>query len=131
MHVIERLVSLIIVFCASKCREARADNPAASKPRSVWQLQLRSAVDWNIGSRDPACPIGRQESNHVGNVLGLADSLQRLHSQRDLTSCFCLCKIRHIRVDYAGATAFTRMPRGPRMAAQFLTRVSIAPLVEA
>jgi hypothetical protein len=30
-----------------------------------------------------------------------------------------------------GATAFTRMPRGPRIAAQCLTRVSIAPLVEA
>src|SRR6476646_2147621 len=30
-----------------------------------------------------------------------------------------------------GATAFTRMPLGPRMAAQFLTRVSKAPLVEA
>src|SRR6266478_2271829 len=30
-----------------------------------------------------------------------------------------------------GATAFTRIPRGPRMAAQCLTRVSIAPLVEA
>ena len=30
-----------------------------------------------------------------------------------------------------GATAFTRMPRGPRMAAQFLTSVSSAPLVEA
>src|SRR5882724_2380643 len=29
-----------------------------------------------------------------------------------------------------GATAFTRIPRGPRMAAQFLTRVSNAPLVE-
>src|ERR1700676_976472 len=28
-----------------------------------------------------------------------------------------------------GATAFTRTPRGPRMAAQFLTRVSSAPLV--
>src|SRR5271156_5350834 len=30
-----------------------------------------------------------------------------------------------------GATAFTRMPLGPRIAAQFLTRVSSAPLVEA
>src|SRR5882672_8621297 len=30
-----------------------------------------------------------------------------------------------------GATAFTRIPWGPRMAAQFLTRVSNAPLVEA
>jgi hypothetical protein len=30
-----------------------------------------------------------------------------------------------------GAIAFTRMPLGPRMAAQCLTRVSIAPLVEA
>src|SRR5436853_6163015 len=30
-----------------------------------------------------------------------------------------------------GATAFTRMPCGPRMAAQFLTKVSNAPLVEA
>src|ERR1700731_1687286 len=30
-----------------------------------------------------------------------------------------------------GATALTRMPRGPRMAAQFLTRVSNAALVEA
>src|ERR1700730_7261253 len=30
-----------------------------------------------------------------------------------------------------GATALTRIPRGPRMAAQFLTRVSNAPLVEA
>src|SRR6266446_646064 len=30
-----------------------------------------------------------------------------------------------------GATAFTRIPRGPRIAAQFLTRVSIAPLVAA
>ena len=29
-----------------------------------------------------------------------------------------------------GATAFTRMPLAPRMAAQFLTRVSSAPLVE-
>jgi len=30
-----------------------------------------------------------------------------------------------------GATALTRIPCGPRMAAQFLTRVSNAPLVEA
>src|ERR1700686_1102490 len=30
-----------------------------------------------------------------------------------------------------GATAFTRIPLGPRIAAQFLTRVSSAPLVEA
>src|SRR5271163_2318605 len=30
-----------------------------------------------------------------------------------------------------GATALTRMPCGPRMAAQFLTKVSSAPLVEA
>src|ERR1700722_9714923 len=30
-----------------------------------------------------------------------------------------------------GATALTRMSRGPRMAAQFLTKVSKAPLVEA
>ena len=30
-----------------------------------------------------------------------------------------------------GATALTRIPRGPRIAAKFLTRVSIAPLVEA
>src|SRR4029077_10649083 len=30
-----------------------------------------------------------------------------------------------------GATAFTRMPFGPRMAAQFLTKVSSAPLVAA
>src|SRR5580704_2229556 len=29
-----------------------------------------------------------------------------------------------------GATAFTRIPLGPRMAAQFLTKISSAPLVE-
>src|SRR5712692_2511344 len=64
-------------------------------------LEFRSTVDRDTGSRDPSRPIGRQKSNYVGDILGLADSLQCLHSQGDLASRFCLRKIRHIRVDYA------------------------------
>src|SRR5258708_21714442 len=35
---------------------------------------------------DPARPIGRHKSDYVGDVLGFAESLQCLHSQRDLAS---------------------------------------------
>jgi hypothetical protein len=43
-------------------------------------LEFRSTVDRDTGSGDPARSIGRQESNYVGDILGLAESLQRLHS---------------------------------------------------
>jgi len=37
----------------------------------------------------------------VRNVFWLADSLQCMHSERPLRTCFSLAKIRHVNVDYA------------------------------
>src|SRR5271156_2806537 len=67
----------------------------------VARLKLRTAIDGNTGARDPARRIGRHKSDYVGNILGLAESLQCLHAQRDLASRFCFREIRHIRVDDA------------------------------
>jgi hypothetical protein len=56
-------------------------------------------LDFGFEEVSPARRIGRYKSDYVGNILGFTDSLQRLHSQRDLASRFCLREIRHIRVD--------------------------------
>ena len=57
--------------------------------------------DGNTGSRDPSRTIGRHKSDYVGNILRFAfESLQCLHSQRDLATRFGLREIRHIRVDF-------------------------------
>src|SRR5258705_9940094 len=63
------------------------------------QLKLRTTIDGNTGTSDPARTIRRYKSDYVGDVFRLAYSLQCLHSQRDLSTRFCLRKIRHIRVD--------------------------------
>src|ERR1700687_1885195 len=65
------------------------------------ELKLRTAIDRNTGTCDPARCIGRHKSDYVGDVVGFAESLQRLHPQRDLASRFCLREIGHIRVDYS------------------------------
>jgi len=46
-------------------------------------LKLRTAVDWNACTCDPARSIGCQKSDYVRDVFGLADSLKRLHAERD------------------------------------------------
>src|SRR5947209_13712104 len=63
-------------------------------------LKLRTTIDRDAGTSDPARTVGRYKSDYVGDVLGFADSLQCLHSQCDLATRFCLRKIRHVRVDY-------------------------------
>src|SRR6201984_1384590 len=68
---------------------------------SCCQLQLRAAIDWNARACDPACLVRSQERDYVSNILGLADTLQCLHSQRGLTARFSLRETRHICVDYA------------------------------
>jgi hypothetical protein len=54
-------------------------------------------------------------------ILKVADSFQSPHSKRRFALRFHLRQIRHTRSMTPGAIAFTRMPRGPRIASQFLT----------
>lgn len=63
------------------------------------------------------------------NILRLADRLQCLHDRRDLATCLSLRGIRLVSVDHSRRNL--RLRECPRMAAQFLTRISSAPLVEA
>ena len=79
---------------------------------------------------DPARAV-RRENATVGDVFGLANSPQCLQSQGDLATCFRLRKIRHLRIDYFGCDHVYADAGGPRIDAQFLTRISNAPLLAA
>ena len=68
----------------------------------AYRSKLRTAIDGNTGTRDPARPIGRHERDYIGNIFRFADTLQCLHPKRDLATCFSLREIRHIRVDHTG-----------------------------
>src|SRR5260370_40924618 len=80
----------------SKCYSLRS---------SRCQLKLRTAIDGNTGSCNPSRTIGCHKSDYVGNILGFAESLQRLHSQCDFATRFGLREIRHIGVDDAGSNS--------------------------
>jgi hypothetical protein len=67
-----------------------------------------------------------QERNNRGHVGGLGDPLERLHAEEGGATLF---RLRFSMTP--GATAFTRIPRGPRMEAKCLTIVLMAPFVAA
>src|ERR1700759_766679 len=86
------------------CRRTSRLFSSTSSPwlRQSLALELRAAIDGNGGTGDPPCTVGRDKSDDIGDILRLADALQRLHAQRDLASRFGLREVRHIRVDDAG-----------------------------
>ncbi len=53
-----------------------------------------TSVDGNACAGDPAGLIRREESDYIRDILRLADALQRLHIQRDLTAGFRLGEVR-------------------------------------
>ena len=65
-------------------------------------LELGAAVDANDIARDPASSIGREEGNHVTDIVRLSDTLERLHRQREIAARFSPCELRHVSVDNAG-----------------------------
>ena len=65
-------------------------------------LKLRTAVDWNACTCDPARSIGCQKSDYVRDVFGLADSLKRLHAERDAAACLGFREVRHVRLNHSG-----------------------------
>src|SRR5580698_4439447 len=77
------------------------------------QLELRTAIDGNTGTRDPARRPGRHKNDYIGNILGPAESLQRLHPQRDLASRLRLRETRHIRIDDARSDSVYADAAGP------------------
>src|SRR6266404_9123720 len=64
-------------------------------------LEFRSTVDRDTGPCNPARRVRSQERNHLGNVLRLSDSLQRLHRKGHLSTCLRLCEIRDVRLDHS------------------------------
>src|ERR1700731_3188885 len=75
--------------------------PLSLFSRCAPALKLRPAIDWNTRTGNPARTVRCHKSDYVGDVFGFADSLQCLHSERELATRFCLRKIRHIRVNYS------------------------------
>ena len=59
---------------ARACEIRRHDSLLGTPP-----LEFRSTVDRDTGPCNPARRVRSQERNHLGNVLRLSDSLQRLH----------------------------------------------------
>ena len=91
--------------------------------------ELRAAVDPERVAGDPASRVGRQEGDGAGDVLGL--SLRACMPRVVSRPASVLVKLDISVATTPGATPFTRMPRGPRAAAKWVTGVSSAPLVDA
>lgn len=56
-------------------------------------LQLGTSINGNDCAGYPAGVIRTEKSNHVRDVRRLADSLQRLHAERDASARFGLGEI--------------------------------------
>src|SRR5271168_4134760 len=91
---------ILLTFAALNCSLC---SKCYSLHSSRCQLELRTAIDGDTGTRDPTRRIRGHKSDYVGNILGFTEPLQRLHSQRDLASRFCLREVRHIGVDDTGS----------------------------
>src|SRR5712672_2291054 len=64
--------------------------------------ELGAAVDTHDIARDPAGSIGREEGNHVTDIVRLSDTLERLHRQREIAARVSPCELGHISLDKAG-----------------------------
>ena len=78
--------------------------------RECMRLRLRPTIHRNTCPGDPPSTIGGEESDHLGDIIGFTDSLERLHVE---------CKI---AARFLGTTGFTRMPCGPNGEARCFTR---------
>ena len=73
-----------------------------------------------------------EESHNPADIVWLSKTLERLHAEREGLAPRPSWEDPTCRSSITpGATAFTRMPRGPSAAAKYLTSVSIAPFVAA
>ena len=80
---------------------------------------------------DPPGILRGEERHNRADIIGLADPLERLHAENEGLALVGLDEFDMSVSITPGATALTRMPRGPSAAAKYFTSVSIAPFVAA
>src|SRR4029077_14938848 len=70
--------------------------PNGGEPPPVRRSELRASADLNGVAGHPARRIGSEKADNIGDVIGMTDALQCLHTQSELAALLASGEFRHV-----------------------------------